>query len=403
MPLTRWQRNARIGLALWGLLTAVLTFTPVVSEPLTVRPLCILCDDLSGADFIRNILLFAPAGVFFVLQGRSVPKAILLGFALSAGIEVTQVFVPGRYATLQDILSNGLGAGFGAAFFGAMQFGLRRRSWLLVAAAVVFPVATVGLTGWLLQPVATDGTYFAHWVPEREYYAPWSGRILSADVGGIPTPSWRLTDTDAVRDALAQGRPLHLRFVAADAPASLAALYHIVDDSKREIVMIGADGDDLVVRPRLRATEARLDLVDQRFAGFLAEFSPGDTVGLSVTIDGAGRACAAAGTRRTCARPASIGATWEIIQWVGSLPEWAKRSLHGVTVFILLSPLAILCIALPRRPAAILVSLTFLAMALAGRLVGLAWPGAAEVGGLALALALLAASWRVHGQPVSRP
>lgn len=379
------------GFVAWGLLTAALTLTPVAGGPLTVQPLCLFCGDLAGADLIRNFLLFAPAGVFLARRGVSVLAAIGIGLAMSVGIEFTQLFVPGRYVALRDLITNGLGAGAGAAFYSLMVFGVRTGSRFAIVAASVFPVAAVAATGWLMQPTFTDGVYFGHWVPEREYYAPWNGVILEADVNGVPAPSGPIEDTDAGRSALEAGRPVHLRFIQGDPPSGLAALFHVVDDSKREILMIGAVSSDLVVRPRLRATEARLDFTDQRFVGFLNETAPGDTVSLHVSTDARGRSCATIDRATidratTCAPYPSLGSGWQLILWKGALPELARRALHGATVLLLLLPLSILSVAQPRPTGVILLGFITVAMILVGRGVGLAWPGIPELVAAAAAM-----------------
>ncbi len=65
-------------------------------------------------DALSNILLFVPFGYFGVLAfGR---KAWLMGAALllAVGVQVVQVYLPGRDANLQDVLWNVLGTAFGA-------------------------------------------------------------------------------------------------------------------------------------------------------------------------------------------------------------------------------------------------------------------------------------------------
>lgn len=394
MTESRWID--RLGFAAWALLTAALTLTPAPGGPLTVRPLCLLCGELGGADFVRNVLLFAPAGFFLGRSGRSVIVVTGLGLAMSTGIELTQLVVPGRYVTLRDILTNGIGAGAGAVFFHAMRYGLQRASGVMLAAAALLPVGVVALTGWLMQPVGTDDIYFAQWVPKRTYYAPWDGRILHADVDGIEARNGLLEEGDAVRDALLASRPVHLRLVAADPPASLSALFHIVDEFRREILMIGASGNTLVIRPRLRANEARLDFTDQRLEGFFDGIAAGDTVALTVTTDAQGRSCASTDRFRRCADAPSLGAAWQVILYKGVWPRWARRTMHGVTVLLLLLPLGILAQRRSRRTRLTVLGATLIALVVVGRSFGLAWPGVPELAAFALVV-LLPRPWRGPG------
>lgn len=62
-------------------------------------------------EFVANVLLFLPFGVFFVLlfgRGRWW-LAILLGVAMTVGIEFAQQFIPNRVSDPRDILSNSIG------------------------------------------------------------------------------------------------------------------------------------------------------------------------------------------------------------------------------------------------------------------------------------------------------
>jgi len=69
-------------------------------------------------EFVANVLLFLPFGVFFVLLlGRARWwLAILLGVALTVGIEFAQQFIPNRVSDPRDIVSNSIGAVLGAVF-----------------------------------------------------------------------------------------------------------------------------------------------------------------------------------------------------------------------------------------------------------------------------------------------
>ncbi|MCF6211109.1 MAG: VanZ family protein [Gammaproteobacteria bacterium] len=64
-------------------------------------------------DALSNILLFAPFGYFAVLAyGRKV-WLIITPLALAVGVQVLQIYLPGRDANLQDVFWNMLGTGLG--------------------------------------------------------------------------------------------------------------------------------------------------------------------------------------------------------------------------------------------------------------------------------------------------
>lgn len=66
-------------------------------------------------EFVANIALFVPLGLFFVLLVGKRQWWLALGLAigLTAGIEWVQQFIPSRVSDPRDILSNSLGAAIG--------------------------------------------------------------------------------------------------------------------------------------------------------------------------------------------------------------------------------------------------------------------------------------------------
>lgn len=83
-----------------------------------------LVENLRHADFpdvVQNLLLFLPLGVLLGLAPgaagstrRTVASAALAGLVLSGLVEWAQVWVPGRFPSVLDILLNGAGSGLGA-------------------------------------------------------------------------------------------------------------------------------------------------------------------------------------------------------------------------------------------------------------------------------------------------
>ncbi|MFB2581010.1 VanZ family protein [Herbiconiux sp. P15] len=78
-------------------------------------------------EFLSNVGMFVPLGLLIgiVLGRRFWGFAVLIGFGLSVGIEVCQaVFLPERFATVDDVIANTSGALVGALVAGV--FFLRR-------------------------------------------------------------------------------------------------------------------------------------------------------------------------------------------------------------------------------------------------------------------------------------
>ena len=70
----------------------------------------------STVEFLANIALFVPFGLFFVLLlgRRQWWLAILLSIATTVGIEFTQQFIGGRVSDMRDIVANSVGGAVGA-------------------------------------------------------------------------------------------------------------------------------------------------------------------------------------------------------------------------------------------------------------------------------------------------
>jgi glycopeptide antibiotics resistance protein len=95
-------------------------------------------------EFLANIALFVPVGVFLLLLfgARLWWVALMASLAMTAFIEVAQRSIPGRVPDEQDVLANGLGAVIGAfvALVLTLPATLRRRRRRHAIAAPDAPV-----------------------------------------------------------------------------------------------------------------------------------------------------------------------------------------------------------------------------------------------------------------------
>lgn len=98
-------------------------------------------------DAAQNMALFAGWGALWVATGQSRPgeRALLAptlsGLALSLGVETMQLFLPARTTSMQDVVTNTLGALIGAAFVAGLvnvATGLRERRSYFGVPALVF-------------------------------------------------------------------------------------------------------------------------------------------------------------------------------------------------------------------------------------------------------------------------
>jgi glycopeptide antibiotics resistance protein len=73
--------------------------------------------DYSRMEFLANVALFVPVGVFLLLLFGTGGwwLALVASFAMTAGIETLQHEIPGRVPDERDLVANGLGAVIGVA------------------------------------------------------------------------------------------------------------------------------------------------------------------------------------------------------------------------------------------------------------------------------------------------
>jgi VanZ family protein len=115
-------------------------------------------------DVVVNVLAYVPFGMLVaaaMLPGRSALAAgitgLVVGFALSFGMECAQGFLPGRIANRLDLVTNTMGAGIGAwigARAGTVPRIVRplarfRQHWFLPGGSIDLGIALIGL--WLFS------------------------------------------------------------------------------------------------------------------------------------------------------------------------------------------------------------------------------------------------------------
>lgn len=317
-------------------LAVVLAATLVPAPEPTTAPagvgLCLICGSRGVADALMNALFFAPLGL--LLWRRLGWKSVAAGAALSAAIEVAQLWIPGRFSTVGDLVFNSAGVALGGAIGWAWSRGLFRPAapWSRRLAIGWAFVLWASLTGGalLLRPAVPARPLYGQWTAEMDGLELYRGRVLEARVAGIEARDGLLERSARIGAALEREGPVSVRFVAGPPPPGPAPIFSIYDDRQRRILFVGADRDDLRISLRRHADELRLDRPEIRFEDALAGVSPGDTLGidlervprlgvyrLSVTRSVAG----SPGKERvaTSVEGFTLARTWSLLLFSGSL------------------------------------------------------------------------------------
>jgi len=230
-----WKALAAVGLA--GILITTLYPSPENAKEAALTPLwCLVCGSDGGADVLLNLLLFVPFAVGLRLSGLSWWRVVAISALVSFTVETLQyTVVPGRDASLSDLLTNTSGGGLGAlaapllpAALGARPQYARR---LMFSWAGLW-LASVVVSAWLMRPwVPGDTIINSRWAPGRQARQPFGGRVTDVMAAGFPLPRGRVPDSVAqvLRDGLRR-ESIHLRVDAiSGSPKAESAWVYAID------------------------------------------------------------------------------------------------------------------------------------------------------------------------------
>ena len=305
------------------LFIALATLWPMPGET-QIQGLCLICGSRGTADLLLNIMLFVPLGAALLLRGQSRRRVALWGLLLSTAIELLQFYIPGRDPSVSDVLANTFGTVLGAFIAGSAGSWLSPRplppfgSHLSRLASAVAALTCLA-TALLLTPAYPDSPYFGLWTPDLSHFVPYRGRVLSATLNSEPIADGPIHATDSVRAALQSpgGFDLEIRAIAGPRPDGLSPLFAVFDEQRREILLLALDREDVVLRTRMRASDARLDRPELHVAeGLWRQRSPrpGDTLSFSLVAH-AGR-YEINGVRRGF----TVGDGWGLLLYMQNLP-----------------------------------------------------------------------------------
>ena len=325
-------------------LTTLPVVLPAGSEQETTFG-CLFCGSRGVADALLNVALYVPVGIAMGMAGVRLTTALLLGALLSSSLELLQLVIPGRDASVGDVITNALGAGLGAVWWARRWAimsprGPARRSAFAVAAATI-PLS-VALTAWLLAPSLPTGLdYWGQWTPNQAHIEWYRGRVTGATIGGVAAPSRRLADPDSVRARLLRVAAIEVTAIAGPPTSRLSAIFSVYDGRRRELLLIGPDRDDLVVRYRTRSTALRLDQPDLRWRDAFGGVAEGDSIDIRLGMDGSGNPCLHLNGEYTCGLRPPPGRAWSVFAYSLGKVGGVVPVLDAIWWVILLFPAAL--------------------------------------------------------------
>lgn len=326
-------------LALLGVLyllaLAAATLTPRPPSGAEALPSCLLCGRYAVADAVLNVILFVPLGVLGAARGgRYALLAVPVAALLTGLIEVAQLHLPGRHASVGDALLNVTGAAVGLALVATLRFLARARRWVRNTAAALLTVLLCGViwgAGWLLRPVVPAGPYTVLVGTRHGAIAPYPGRVLEAALGPVRLRPGGAAVGYLLPERVRDRQPLAVRLVrdTAARPTHVVGLYAADDE---HVLRVLAEGRDVILQQRLRARRARLHEPALRFRDALETVARGDTfaIGTRTAADGA---CLVVAGRAECGSGVRTGQLWRLLYPLEGAPPGRVALISGAWLF----------------------------------------------------------------------
>lgn len=316
----RWPLGAALAsFALVGWIT----LRPMDAESDPVLRLCLVCGEQGVPNIVLNVLLYVPLGASLRLLGNATWRAVLPAVVLSAAVELSQIWIPGRHPGAVDFAANSLGALTGSVMAARSPLWLKPPPRLRKRLAVSWALCLglwLGLYALAMRPSVPEGDLFAQWTPELGTLEAYEGLVLEARIGDQEVPNGQLHASGRVRELLGRAAPVQVRLIAGAPSASLAPVLRIVDGNGNEAFQLGIDVEDLVIRHRYRADDLKMARPYQRLPQALGTARPGDTILVAVETEPGGGYEVTVGRQAPVSLSVPAGRSWGLLRYPGGVP-----------------------------------------------------------------------------------
>jgi len=222
---------------------------------------CLVCGPLGAVDVLNNLVLFFPLGVGLALGGRRSLEVGLIVLAATLTIETLQLFlIPGRDASLSDVLANIAGGLIGGASVRRHDLWLNpttRNSRRLAAGGMTVWMALTAATAAGLRPDPLDSPYYAHQAPQQPQFRPYLGRITATNVNGKTVVRARGTAVELVPEGEVPAS-MSVSLGSALATKNRATVALIRNQRATPVLALVQRGFDLTFWARTRSARWRL-------------------------------------------------------------------------------------------------------------------------------------------------
>ncbi|MFL5462065.1 MAG: VanZ family protein [Gemmatimonadales bacterium] len=252
------------------------TLVPLPQQELAARLTpwwCLICGDHGGQDVINNVLLFIPFALGLRLAGLPSWAVVVTGGLVSLTIELLQwSVVPGRDASLSDVLTNTLGSLVGAmvASYRVQLLRPSRSTGVCLAGCWGALWLTIQLgSALVLQPWAPAGELRGFWARQVYGHPRFDGQVVSATLSGVPIPTDSQPVTPEMARHIQSGRfDLQLRLSRSGPSGRWSSVVEVLG-RRGSVVTVEANRGDLAFQPPMRSSLLRLGRPALRIPGAL--------------------------------------------------------------------------------------------------------------------------------------
>jgi hypothetical protein len=204
---------------------------------------CLVCGDTGGADVFLNLLLFAPMAVGLRLVGWSWARVVTTAALASLTVECLQYFVvPGRDASLSDLITNTGGAAIAAALapvFGDLFVPAPAAALRYLVGAIGLWLTVLGLSALAMTPWAPGGRLRSECTRSAETADVFARTVRSVVLNGVLLPcDGEVFGGSGLREALSEGALTLDVIVVSGNPDRSRALIHTVRGRGRLLMML---------------------------------------------------------------------------------------------------------------------------------------------------------------------
>lgn len=385
----------------------VATLWPLPGSPPSGSSLCLACGELGGVDLVLNVVLFFPLGVALAHAWPRRWWIWVIPTLASLTVEILQLrLVPGRDASLGDLVSNTTGGLLGIATMLALPTLLRSTTGRRVTAVSIhlIIVAFSCIVAWTLLPAPVVYVQWVQIQPERAGYETFPGRVAVSlfeqprEVGTVvraqsEPPEYSRGDLSAELTITEPSKAI---------PTSEALIFRLANPSEMR-AQVSQRHDALAVRFKKRGNELKLRSPTFVLDGVFPV--SGDSLRIQARSEGAKVHVTAASPQSTRELNAAVtfGRGWEVFSPFRAVKPSSEPPLRWSFLALLFAIPAAFSWVAWRTPGLVVTAIVMTGvLALLPKISGLAasapdeWTASVTGVGLGAAAGLLLARWFKH-------